>query len=116
MRQTIYLLAYLPIVLSYVIKGRKDLLVSQDIEQGRLNSAYYVTNNKFTSFLNFIVHYPEWRQVYFYRLGGVWKQLFRFLYPNKINFYLQLGGVKGGFYPQNAWSTIVLAKSVGRNF
>lgn len=90
MRQVIYTIVYLPIVLSYLFKGKKDKLVVEDIEQARKFCAFYVTPHRFTSFLNFIVHYPEWRQVYSYRIGG--------------------------FFTQHAYSTIVLAQSVGRNF
>lgn len=116
MKRLLYIVVYLPLVLSYIIKGRKDKFIIEDIESAQENSIWYATNSHFTSFLNFVVHYPEWRQLYLYRIGGVWRQILRFIYPNKINFYLQIGRVKGAFFPQHAWSTIVLAQSVGSNF
>lgn len=68
-----------------------------------MNSRFLSTNNLFTSFLNFVVHYPEWRLMY--------------IYPNNINFFIcKWGGVKGGFFPQHAWSTVILADKIGHNF
>ena len=117
MKNLIYILIYFPLVISFLLKGRKNKLILDDINVGRQKSHFYSTNNIFTTFLNFVVHYPEWRLLYIYRIGGCWRFVLRFIYPNRINFYLQIaGGVGGGFFPQHAWSTIIGADKIGCNF
>lgn len=102
--------------MSFLLKGRSDNLIIEDIRAGMLNSRFYSTGNVFDMYLNLIAHSPEWRMLYLYRLAGKWRGVLRFIYTNKHNFFIQTGSAKGSFYPQHAFSTIVLAQTVGRNF
>lgn len=116
MKRLIYIIVYFPFVISYLLKGRFSKLILEDITAAQQNSHYFSTNHTFSSFINFIVHHPEWRMLYIFRIGGFWRTMLRYIYHNRINFYLQIGGeMKGGFFPQHAWSTIVLAEKIGRN-
>jgi serine O-acetyltransferase len=65
--------------------------------------------------VNFIAHYPEWRILYQYRIGGMWRSLLRLIYPNRINFHIY-ALIKGGFFPQHSCGTFVNAKQIGSNF
>lgn len=115
MRRLAYIAVYFPLVLSFLLKGRYNNLIIEDIRAGMLNARSYSTDNVFIMFLNLIAHSPEWRMLYLYRFGGKWRDILRFLYTNKHNFFIQCAA-KGGFYPHHAFSTIVLAQTVGCNF
>lgn len=117
MKKLVYIIVYFPFVISYLLKGRFNKLILEDITVAQQNSRYFTTNHTLSSFINFIVHYPEWRMLYIFRIGGFWRTMLRYSYHNRINFYLQIceGGVEGGFFPQHAWSTIVLAEKIGKN-
>lgn len=61
--------------------------------------------------------YPELRSVFYWRLGKLAKMFF-FWMPGRTNLYLMTSpsNVGGGFYVGHGWSTVVNAKSIGKNF
>lgn len=73
------------------------------------------------TFLNYIRHYPEFRQLVGYRLQTsniLYKSIGWLLRKTSAshNFYIVTREIGGGFRPFHAFSTIVFANKIGRNF
>lgn len=61
--------------------------------------------------------FPEFRSVFYWRLGKVAKHLFWYL-PGRTNLeiFTSSSRVEGGFYVGHGWGTVVNAKQIGSNF
>lgn len=63
-----------------------------------------------------ILRYPEFRSLFYHRIGKVRSIICRYL-PGRTNLYLQTNSddLGGGFYIGHGWGTVVNAKRIGEN-
>lgn len=73
--------------------------------------------NNILSFVFLLFMFPEFRSVFYWRLGK-WAKYFFWYLPGRANLELFTPSSKvgGGFYVGHGWSTVVNAKEIGRNF
>ena len=71
----------------------------------------------FLSLLYFMVMLPEFRSIFYWRIGK-WCKLFFWWFPGRSNLYLHTPSsrVGGGLYVGHGWGTILNAHSIGDNF
>lgn len=78
------------------------------------NLRAYELRSRLALFVRLMTFFPEFRNVYYYRLG--WKaRLFATLCPPESTLHLSTGSIGPGLYVQHGFATIVAAQSVGRN-
>lgn len=76
-----------------------------------------VKNKQYNSLIGFvwlIICYPEFRSLFYHRIGRIKSFLCRYL-PGRTNLFLQTKNIGGGFYIGHGWGTVVNAKSIGIN-
>ncbi len=73
--------------------------------------------NNLWAFVFLMMVYPEFRSVFYWRLGKLGRFVF-FWMPGRSNLYLVTNprNVGGGFYVGHGWGTVVNAQRIGRNF
>lgn len=73
--------------------------------------------NNLWAFAFLMIVYPEFRSVFYWRLGKLARFLF-FWMPGRNNLYLVTNprNVGGGFYVGHGWGTVVNARCIGKNF
>lgn len=73
--------------------------------------------NNILSFVSLLFIFPEFRSVFYWRLGK-WARYFFWYLPGRTNLELftPSSRVGGGFYIGHGWGTVVNAESIGRNF
>lgn len=73
--------------------------------------------NNLWAFAFLMIVYPEFRSVFYWRLGKLARFLF-FWMPGRNNLYLVTNprNVGGGFYVGHGWGTVVNAQRIGKNF
>lgn len=87
-------------------------IVNLDIERWlKVKNKHY---NLGIGFIYLIICYPEFRSLFYHRIGKMKSLICRYL-PGRTNLYLQTKNIGGGFYIGHGWGTVVNAKSVGKN-
>lgn len=72
--------------------------------------------NKFYSFVKLMTFYPEYRSLFYYRLGWIGKILSNLmLFKPMPNLYISTKDVGAGLFIQHGFSTIIAANKIGRN-
>lgn len=73
--------------------------------------------NNLWAFVFLMMVYPEFRSVFYWRLGKFAQFVF-FWMPGRNNLYLVTNprNVGGGFYVGHGWGTVVNAQRIGKNF
>lgn len=65
-------------------------------------------------FYNLFVTYPEFRSIFYYRIGTL-KYFVRWIYPPLNSLYINTRKIGSGLIIQHGFSTIIAAKSIGKN-
>lgn len=118
MKKNIYILVgsviLFPQILTYlsILGGR----FSQDLSRYKIIKGLDKKNNLW-AFIFLMMAYPEFRSVFYWRLGKLARIIF-FWMPGRSNLYLVTNPrfVGGGFYVGHGWGTVVNAQSIGMNF
>ena len=118
MKKNIYILVgsviLFPQILTYlsILGGR----FSQDLSRYKIIKGLDKKNNLW-AFIFLMMVYPEFRSVFYWRLGKLARIIF-FWMPGRSNLYLVTNPrfVGGGFYVGHGWGTVVNAQSIGMNF
>ncbi|MDD6826547.1 MAG: serine acetyltransferase [Oscillospiraceae bacterium] len=105
---------YLPLWFSFLLIGRKNKTIIEDFIAAKNRCRFHRSENMFFSFMNYVCFLPEYRQLYLYRLGSL-GLLLRTIYKNRLNLFFHCSDIKGGIFIQHGYSTIINAKSIGRN-
>jgi serine O-acetyltransferase len=76
-----------------------------------------VANNTIYSFIKLMVYYPEYRSVFYFRLGWIGKILSAFiLYKPMSTLYILSKDIGPGLYIEHGYSTAFYCKQIGKNF
>jgi len=65
-------------------------------------------------FFYFMTHYPEYRNLFYFRIGGM-RRLVEFLCPPIETLMFRTGPIGPGLFIQHGFSTIITAKSIGED-
>lgn len=103
--------------LAYIFSDQK-LILSEDMEAWDKN----YLKEKRSSLRQLLVRYPSFRTIFSYRIrkeGGLIIKIIismaDFLLKPQSNLYIVTKSIKGGLFLHHAFSTIISAKSIGRN-
>lgn len=107
-------LRYSPILLTYLLKGKKDTKVQEDLSYAMSICKWHKASSRTQSFLNYVCFLPEWRILYLYRIGKIGK-LLEVFYPNRNLTIIKCNNIEGGLFLNHAHSTIINASHIGRN-
>jgi serine O-acetyltransferase len=83
-------------------------LYTPDLLGWQLNSAEPV------GFMKCMTFYPEYRNVFYYRIGGLYR-LINWLCPQVDTLFIQAAYVGEGLFIQHGFSTIITADHIGKN-
>ena len=110
----IYFFLTLPHLLIYSLSSNKKL-VHADIERWRK-----VTRLKYSwygSFIYFLMAHREFRNLFYYRVGGIMYILLNFILPkmNTLFIHTPPGKIGKGLFIHHGFATIISAKEIGDN-
>lgn len=115
MKTIIYIIKYvlvLPHLIAYLFVDsscKKD--IEDDLEE--MNKRCHI--NKGLAY--YLIFMKPYRNLYYYRIGKYWGYLLSISLPLYDNFYIDTASFGGGAFVLNhPYSTIINAKSIGRNF
>lgn len=106
-----------PFVLPHLIlynfideKCKKD--IREDIKE--MNKRYGFQR----SLAYYLIFYKPYRNLFYYRVGGIWAFALNFVLPEYKSFYIRCSDGFGGgaFVLNHPYGTIINAKEIGRNF
>lgn len=86
-------------------------IIYDDIE--RWLQCYNMTCNRNIGFIYLMKSYPEFRSLFYYRVGDRW--LLNLLAAKMESLYIYTNHIGRGIFIQHGFSTIILAKSIGDN-
>ncbi len=73
--------------------------------------------NILLSLVRFLLRYPEFRSVFYFRLGLLSRIICFYLPPRaNLHIYTKSSNIGGGFYVGHGWGTVINAKQIGENF
>jgi serine O-acetyltransferase len=75
---------------------------------------YALNYSRPISFLYLLSFYPEYRNVFYLRIG-TWKHLLNIICPRLSTLYIYTNDVGKGLFIQHGFATIIAAKSIGEN-
>lgn len=85
-------------------------IIRKDIERWR--EVICFTHTHSMSLVYLFIHYPEFRNIFYYRIGKV-SVFLNFLYRKNSTLFISSPIIGSGLYLQHAFSTIIAAKSLG---
>lgn len=109
-------IVFLPHLLTFIVtaktsigkKNRQDLFVYKTHRGIKRNNIY--------SFLYFLIFYPEYRNVFYFRLPIVIKHILYYCPPRTtLHIWTKSQNVGGGLYVGHGWGTVINAKKIGNN-
>ena len=105
---------YIPHLLVYTLGGRKKLIKS-DLATYRIKIGRKMPD---IVTLIFLLHNNVWfRSFFYYRIGPIWTWLISWYRPGDksfmIPYHVKIGS---GFHQEHAYSTVLNANSIGKNF
>lgn len=62
-----------------------------------------------------MIKYPEFRSIFYYRIGKVKGGLCGLIFPGRRNLYIWTKKIGPGLYIGHGWGTVVNASSIGKN-
>lgn len=100
-------------LLAYIMLGGGRFKEDLEVFKSRRG----ITKSNIYAFLYLLMMYPEFRSVFYWRLGK-WARFVFFYFPGRTNLVLYTSpkNVEGGFYVGHGWSTVVNAERIGKNF
>lgn len=104
----------IPHILFYLLEY-KNCPLKEDMEAWKRNYPYVKwRDNGAITFIKLMLQYPEFRNVFYYRAhwqGGI----FEFLCPPMNTLFLNADQIGPGIFISHGFSTIIAAKSIGKN-
>ena len=67
-----------------------------------------------TGFVYLLSYYPEFRNLFYYRIGGIGKILNLYI-PKMNSLFIESDFIDEGLFIQHGFATIIAAKSIGKN-
>ncbi len=119
-RRILYFPLLIPAILCYLFLMKRDRkrLLRQDIHRYAEICDAKDIDHYFVYWYKYMVKLPEFRNVYYLRLGKI-KHLINFILPGRTNLYIpdNHGNVPigGGLFIQHGWSTIIGTDAIGDN-
>lgn len=105
----------IPLLIAYKFSKNRDL-ISKDIVENMKRRDGDIHHNwgKIKSLNYLLVCYPEFRNIFYYRVGLL-SQILKLLYPQMKPLYIASNNLGSGFVMYHGFSTIIYAKSIGKN-
>jgi serine O-acetyltransferase len=100
-----------PHLLVYVF-CRNKLLIQQDVTAWK--SAIGLKKGSTYSLLFLLSNYPEFRNVFYIRIG-YWGHALHLICPKLNSLFITTDDIKGGLFIQHGFATIISADSIGEN-
>ncbi len=110
-KKILLILFYTPFYLTYTLNKNKSL-IKTDIN--RWIKVYDIKLNTEMGLLYLIYKYPEFRNIFYYRIGKI-RILLNLIYPKLSSLYITTQVIGEGLFVQHGFSTIIAAKSIGKN-
>ncbi|CEI73360.1 serine O-acetyltransferase [Romboutsia hominis] len=115
--ENINIVRSIPAMIIYNISKDKGI-IKKDIE--RWKNIKHIDRNSLNTTLNYLlVNYPEYRNLFYYRISRKNKILGKIVLPlfyRPLNsLYIFTPDIGGGLFIQHGFSTIISAKSIGEN-
>lgn len=102
-----------PHFFAYLFSSNRNL-IKQDVARWKLE--YAKTQSLSYCLLFFLSFYPEFRNVFYYRIGS-YSFILKLFCPQCNTLYITTSAhkIKGGFFIQHGFATIISAESIGEN-
>lgn len=107
---SIRLIPHILILLSF---HNKNSLLRADID--RWIKLYRLNIGPIYGFIYLMTKFPEFRNIFYRRIGRMKSAFISFLCPQMSTLYIGSGTISEGFFIQHGFSTIIYAKSIGKN-
>jgi serine O-acetyltransferase len=113
--KTIRILAHwlicFPHLLVWKLQARKPVI---DADIKRWLSEYRLNYSMNTGFIFLMSHYPEFRNLFYYRAGSI-SFLLNILCRRMSSLYITTPVIGEGLFIQHGFATVIAAKSIGKN-
>lgn len=98
--------------LFYNISSNKSII---EIEINRWIKALFLENkSNYSNLFNLLTHYPEFRNLFYYRLES-YSILIKWYYPPLKSLHINTPKIGAGLFIQHGFSTIIAASEIGEN-
>ena len=105
----------IPLIIAYKFSKNKDLIGKDIIENMKRRDGNIHLNWGKIKCLNYLLAcYPEFRNVFYYRIGLL-SNVLKLFYPKMKPLYITSSSIGSGLVMYHGFSTIVYAKSIGEN-
>ncbi len=113
--KSIIALIYSPIVFFlYFVANKRDKVLIREDRDAYCKLIHNTYNNSLYGMCELFRDLPEYRSQLYYRCGKI-SYLFSWLIKGQTNLYIYTPNIGGGLFIQHGFSTIISAKSIGRN-
>ncbi|MDR2010192.1 MAG: hypothetical protein LBQ22_06900 [Bacteroidales bacterium] len=115
LRKMFWLINFLrlfPSIIFLLLSKNKDI-ISYEVDEYMKE----LKINKKTGIIGFIylmIYYPEFRNVFYYRIG-IYSKFIKFLVPPLSTLYIVTENIRAGLVICHGFSTIIAAESIGEN-
>lgn len=110
----IYFPLVTPCLLVYkLLRGGNQDLINKDIERWRHCTNMHISNN-ILCLCHLLTFYPEFRSLFYYRIGK-WALVLNLFLRRHSVLYIKPKKLEGGLFIQHGFSTIIYAEYIGAN-
>lgn len=102
-----YIIGILHIIV-FLIYRRYVPSIDEDIER-------YISKKASIKDFVTLLQRKDYRSVFYYRLPFVLRHLLNFILRRELSCYIHTSNIGGGLFIQHGYSTIIVAKSIGKN-
>jgi serine O-acetyltransferase len=110
-RMTAYRLICLPHLMVWKLHSGKQVIAADIV---RWLSEYRLNYSMNTGFIFLMSHYPEFRNLFYYRVGSI-SFLLNILCRRMSTLYITTPEIGEGLFIQHGFATVIAAKSIGKN-
>ncbi len=110
-RMTAYRLICLPHLMVWKLHTGKQVIATDIV---RWLSEYRLNYRMNTGFIFLMSHYPEFRNLFYYRVGSI-SFLLNILCRRMSTLYITTPEIGEGLFIQHGFATVIAAKSIGKN-
>ncbi|MCX6322602.1 MAG: hypothetical protein NTZ41_00165 [Sphingobacteriales bacterium] len=108
---TAYRLICLPHLMVWKLHSGKQVIAADIV---RWLSEYRLNYSMNTGFIFLMSHYPEFRNLFYYRVGSI-SFLLNILCRRMSTLYITTPEIGEGLFIQHGFATVIAAKSIGKN-
>lgn len=103
------------ILVYFYLHSPNRRLIEEDLDHWK--EIFHWTDDYVTTIKRLFVDKPEYRNLFYYRIGGkrVFSQLFYFFYPPLPTLYIWSQHIGGGLFIQHGFATVIAADRIGRH-